>query len=467
MVFSLPGRQSGFEELARSAAARRGAPLSEAAMMQLAQGMGAEDPFPIGMQFSNDQPVAKPLTKEQQARANMAAVMAQLAGAKEQGIAKYEQGVADKQLARERIPRSSEGMTGIDEVANAAYRQRSAQARDDNARSMAPLAQVLAQVSQQSGPQGNLWRRDPRAAIAYEQMKSASEGDAADRADRMGLAREKMGSDREQLMMQLAAQSGLAGDRMGFEKSMADLARQAAAIESEKQRGFISEQNAGNQVFQSGENRVGREATAKDAAEARANQLAIAEMQGKQRSEASQDDLMGNVMNKVMTAASTLPPEQYNMIKPQLAEAMAMLGNRAPAMASQTVSSPLAQDRFRQKYPSQLAAWDTASTGEGGTKKSMRDFLKSLPAEDIKGNIDALREYLGLRYQGKDVDKELTQWLGDPTEINRVRSAAGMNPTSGMSGMERQTERAVGDILLGTNPFTAPAYWGGKKLGWY
>lgn len=236
MVFSLPGRQSGFEELARSAAARRGAPLSEAAMMQLAQGMGAEDPFPIGMQFSNDQPVAKPLTKEQQARANMAAVMAQLAGRKEQGIAKYEQGVADKQLARERIPRSSEGMTGIDEVANAMYRQRSQQARDDNARSMAPLAQVLAQVSQQSGPQGNLWRRDPRAAVAMQ----AAQLESQDR----GLERT---SDSERFANELLARQAEAESTRTFQEKMAGQgqshAKTLAELEANTRKGIAGDTN--------------------------------------------------------------------------------------------------------------------------------------------------------------------------------------------------------------------------------
>lgn len=422
MIFSLPGRQSGFEELARSAAARRGAPLSEAAMMQLAQGMGAEDPFPIGMQFSNDQPVAKPLTKEQQARANMAAVMAQLAGRKEQGIAKYEQGVADKQLGRDRIPRSAEGMTGIDEVANAAYRQRAAQARDDNARSMAPLAQVLAQVSQQSGPQGNLWRRDPRAAVALQTAQMAAQDRGLDRESQAAAAMSALAesqadrASRERMQGNtISAQERIAGanaDRdLTREKNQADLQVRL----HELQQAQALAMNNGNLD----------QARALQKQTADLN-LAIAKMQSD-----TQEKIAGMGKSDPAFIAYTakvdsikhddnLTPEE----KTQQIDALSMPGAAQSPSTSATLSSP---KLAIEQTPARLRkAWDVVAPG--GT---MMSFLKALPEQDIDTNLPAIKTYLSARYPNQNVNDKLWSTMGSASDRQRtdnLRKKFGLQP---------------------------------------
>lgn len=264
----------------------------------------------------------------------------------------------------------------------------------------------------------NLYRRDPRAATALIQSQMAAQESAADRMQRGDLAAQEMdlrnrsldaqtraGADdrlalMERLREQLRGQRDISGDRMDFEGRMEQQRQAAAALEQERNRTLQSQLQQSQQAFQGGladKQMQHSGGLAKDQAalarEQMLNDLTMkrAELLGLDKR--AQDDLRGRMMAEFAGAAASTNAEDFPIIQKRF---MDMLAQGTPGAAPAAAPPRLAIDTVD---PTLRGAWDKLSTGkDGATKKSVAEFIKSIPEVDRKTHRDALRTYIQTRY---------------------------------------------------------------------
>lgn len=320
----------------------------------------------------------------------------------------------------------------------------------------AELAQRMAALGQSSGGASILARRDPRAAVAFEQMKMQAAQAEADRMQRGDLASQEMAyrnraldtqgqqatADRqaamERLMASLAGQRGLQGERLTAEQSMADAARKAAMAEAAASREFTRGQNAENRTFQAGEGRLGREHQTGLAAMQAAIQSAqqAAEQQGLDAR--ARMDLQGRVMSQFAEAAASQDPAAWATVQQRIPEILAGIASSTgqkgyappPKPEPKTAGAKMAIDE-----PALYAEWSGKVGGQNGAeRKPAADFVMSIPESDITANKEAFKQFMESTY-GEPIGDLLHSGGIDlfstkrPAKINRIRSTYGLSPT--------------------------------------
>jgi len=414
IVFSLPesapSRQDIFNQLVQAARKERGM-MGEEQMLEAANLLGAPDPFPIGTPFSNQgQAVHAPATRAQIERANMREAQAANEALREAGIKAYEQGVAKKQEARARIPRSIEGVTGIDMAKKAAYEAALVQraANEADAMDVARQQRLASAPPQQDAMLSSLMRSNPRLAVALMQSQMQAREQQADRQ---------------------AAGEQLASKLMAAQRE-AELNRGETRADRE-----ASERRFGAQLnFQGGENKLNRDQSAllagveqsginARAAEENRTRLGIADKQieaekaGRQTPEQRREEAITTAL------LSSFLKDDNKMTLRQRIDAIRSLssGNMNPNIPTLIDKVP---EVLRER-------WDEASQGKGDARKSFTDVLRSIPLDDIRENKDAFEAWVKARYPGRDMEELLsstTNVFNDeiPALHNRVRKIYGL-----------------------------------------
>lgn len=256
-------RQELFEEMARDQSKARNRPLTEMELVLGAQMMGAADPFPIGMQFSNQAPVPAPARKAAVERANMREAHAAKQALLEAGIRRAEQGVEKKIAVRQRNPgvdfRGGSNFA-VDPQRRALYE--SALAERDAARSSgmdmasADLQRRLGRMG--GGDVGVLMRRDPRAAVALMSAQMNAEQAGYDRQSANELAMTRLDAQMGDSAAERMMRAGLAERTMAHQSQQSGLDRDArldalrAQLLAAATEGGLSRQHAaamqGNQL---------------------------------------------------------------------------------------------------------------------------------------------------------------------------------------------------------------------------
>lgn len=305
-------------------------------------------------------------------------------------------------------------------------------------------------LQQRMGAQGQnqnmdlMFRRDPRAATALIQAQMAAQEEAANRAQRSDLANQEMGYRNRSLDMQgqqagddrqaamdrllagLAGQRGLASEQMKFQGSQADVARQAAMAEAAAQRAFQGSQQQNQQQFQGtlADKQMQHSTQSESRRAMLETMLKGMEISGLDKR--SQDDMRTKMMAAYANLAESAGDPGYPAAKAELDKVFGGMNAQMTGMpAPQAAPAPkLAMDAVDQKLKS---SWDAASMGkDGATKKPVTEFLKSIPAEDIKNNKAALQKYIAARYPDALPDRSyFSPWSSAAASEDEVRDKMG------------------------------------------
>lgn len=313
-----------------------------------------------------------------------------------------------------------------------------------------------------------MFRRDPRAATALIQAQLAAQESAADRSQRGDIAGQELGFRREALganmqsaeaeraaamnrmLAQIGAQTGLAKERMSFEERLNEADKIARASEAAKQRAFLGSQQASQQKFQG--DLFGKQMQHQTglAAMQAAAQMALQQIEQSGRTDQSKRDAAARIMSEFAAAAASQDPAAWATVQPRIPEIMA--GIAAPTGQAGYAPPPkpepkTAAAQFRQKSPELSAEWDAMSMeADGETKKTVWNFLSSMPIEDIENNQKELKAYIASRYGAPDLEDEIYTGSFDSPKVHKkvkaIRKALGMEPQSGINAF-------MNDVMLG------------------
>ena len=387
-----PTGQEGFNSFVKQAQGRRGEFLSEDELLKHAALMGAEDPFPIGVQFTNQQSYGKPLNRSEREKINMQAVMDAAIAKKEQGIAQYEQGIM-KPGPSTAINR----VTGIDQERKALY-DAAMQAKNQNQVSAMNAAYDRNGMNSQNRGMDLMMRRDPRAAAALIASQLNAKERGLDRESQAMTADREMAMRAEEAAAQREFQGGLARDQMGLTRegfTRADTREEnRAKLENERIAKQMEVENAR-------EGRLTDLEKMKIAATTGASDKEIASREriaNAGRETPQQIALKGRLDGAAVALKEKLiDVDQYNaMVSAALAE------SGAPGAAP--TATPAGPKLIKNEVnPTLRATWDAALFDENKNKRAINDFAQAVPFADIENNKDAFQKYLSVHFPNKSI----------------------------------------------------------------